>query len=254
MAVIQSSVLPAIVAHDLSRCFGRHSAVREYSLQLHRGDVLGLLGPNGAGKSTTMRMLTGNLAPSSGSVRLCGVDLVAYSLEAKRHIGYLPEMPPLYRELTVDEYLRFAARLHGADGVALQAALDEVKQRCELTAVGKRLIGVLSKGFQQRVALAQAIIHRPEVIVMDEPTAGLDPNQILRVRALIRELGQSHAIIFSTHVLSEVEAVCSHVQIMHHGRLVLNAELDVLKRQGENLETLFEQLTMGDGPMREATR
>lgn len=252
--MIETSAMPAMAAYDLSRRFGRHSAVHEYSLQLHRGDILGLLGPNGAGKSTTMRMLTGNLAPSSGSVRICGVDLAAYPLETKRHIGYLPEMPPLYRELTVDEYLRFAARLHGVDGAALPAALDKVKQRCELTAVGKRLIGVLSKGFQQRVALAQAIIHQPEVIVMDEPMAGLDPNQIQHVRALIREFGRSHAIIFSTHALSEVEAVCSHVQIMHHGRLVLDAGLDVLKRQGENLETLFGQLTMGDRPMREATR
>jgi len=242
--VIQNDASPAISAHNLSRDFARHTAVRGVSLELSRGDVLGFLGPNGAGKSTTMRMLTGNLAPDSGSVQICGVDLLENPLEAKRHIGYLPEIPPLYRDLTVDEYLQFAARLHGVGKASLRAALNDVKQQCELGDTGKRLIGVLSKGYQQRVAIAQAIIHRPDVIIMDEPTVGLDPNQIQKIRELIRELGKTHAIILSSHILSEVESVCNRVQIMHQGNMVLDARLDVLRQQGINLENIFGQLTL----------
>jgi ABC-2 type transport system ATP-binding protein len=242
--VVQNDVSPAISAHNLSRDFARHTAVRGVSLELNRGDVLGFLGPNGAGKSTTMRMLTGNLAPDSGSVQICGVDLLENPLEAKRHIGYLPETPPLYRDLTVDEYLQFAARLHGVGKASLRAALNDVKQQCELGDTGKRLIGVLSKGYQQRVAIAQAIIHRPDVIIMDEPTVGLDPNQIQKIRELIRELGKTHAIILSSHILSEVESICNRVQIMHQGNMVLDARLDVLRQQGINLENIFGQLTL----------
>jgi ABC-2 type transport system ATP-binding protein len=242
--VVQNDVSPAISAHNLSRDFARHTAVRGVSLELNRGDVLGFLGPNGAGKSTTMRMLTGNLAPDSGSVQICGVDLLENPLDAKRHIGYLPEIPPLYRDLTVDEYLQFAARLHGVGKAAMRSALNDVKQQCELGDTGKRLIGVLSKGYQQRVAIAQAIIHRPDVIIMDEPTVGLDPNQIQKIHELIRELGKTHAIILSSHILSEVESICNRVQIMHQGNMVLDARLDVLRQQGINLENIFGQLTM----------
>lgn len=245
---------PVIDATGLSRRFGQRVAVHEVNLKLHYGDILGFLGPNGAGKSTTMRMLTGNLAPDSGNVRICGMDLLGHPLEAKRHIGYLPEIPPLYKELTVDEYLRFAARLHGLAGISLQIALDEVKQQCELTDVGKRLIGVLSNGYQQRVGIAQAIIHRPPLIILDEPTAGLDPNQIQKIRTLIRELGKTHAIILSSHILPEVENVCNRVQIMHHGKLVLDDRLDNLRQQNKHLETLFTRLTAGEMPAGECVQ
>lgn len=245
---------PVIETKGLSRHFGDRVAVHDVNLKLHCGDILGFLGPNGAGKSTTMRMLTGNLAPSSGSVHICEINLLDDPLEAKRHIGYLPEIPPLYKELTVDEYLRFAARLHGLASVSLKIALDEVKQQCELNDVGKRLIGVLSKGYQQRVAIAQAIIHQPQLIILDEPTVGLDPNQIQKMRALIHELGRTHAVILSSHILSEVESVCNRVQIMHQGKLVLDDSLDNLKRQHMDLENIFTQLTAGNISARESVQ
>jgi ABC-2 type transport system ATP-binding protein len=161
-----------ISACNLSRNFGKHTAVHQVDLELRRGEVLGLLGPNGAGKSTTMQMLTGNLAPTSGSVQICGVDLLKNPQKAKCYMGYLPENPPLYKELTVDEYLRFAARLHHVNLSRIDSVLTEVKQRCGLNDIGKRLINTLSKGYQQRVGIAQAIIHQPEVIILDEPSIG----------------------------------------------------------------------------------
>ncbi len=242
----------AIEAYGLGRHFGRRIAVYDVNLRLRRGDILGFLGPNGAGKSTTMRMLTGNLSPDTGSVRICGVDLLENPLEAKRHIGYLPEIPPLYKELTVDEYLQFAARLHGFDSASLPSALEDVKQQCELRETGKRMIGVLSKGFQQRVAIAQAIIHRPQVIILDEPTVGLDPNQIQKVRKLIRELGKAHAVIISSHILSEVESICNRVQIMHRGGIILDTTLDALEQRGKKLEDIFVQLTRENRSVQES--
>jgi ABC-2 type transport system ATP-binding protein len=191
-------------------------------LTLRRGEVLGLLGPNGAGKTTTMQMLTGNLAPSTGSISICGIDLIDKPVEAKRHIGYLPEHPPLYRELTVDEFLRLAARLHGMPRPRVPQALATAKARCGLSETGKRLLGSLSKGFQQRVGIAQAIIHDPDVVVLDEPTVGLDPIQIREIRALIRELRENRSVILSTHILPEVESVCDRVEIMHLGRVVFS--------------------------------
>lgn len=242
---------PVIDVNNLRRNFGQHIAVHDVNLKLVRGDILGFLGPNGAGKSTTMRMLTGNLAPSSGNIKICGIDLLQNPLEAKRYIGYLPEIPPLYKELTVDEYLQFAARLHGLSTVATKNALDEVKQQCELNDVGKRLIGILSKGYQQRVAIAQAIIYRPQLIILDEPTVGLDPNQIQKIRVLIRELGKTCAIILSSHILSEVESVCNRVQIMHQGKLVFNRSISDLQQQNINLANLFTQLTTDNLPIQE---
>lgn len=209
-----------ICARGLSRRFGSQTAVTALDLDVHRGEVLGLLGPNGAGKTTTMQMLTGNLAPSSGEIRICGIDLLESPVPAKSRVGYLPETPPLYREFKVDEYLDFVARLHRVDKSRRVTAVARAMQRCGLTDVGKQLIGTLSKGYQQRVGIAQAIVHEPDVIILDEPTVGLDPNQILEIRALIRELGKRHSVILSTHILPEVEAVCDRVQIMHHGRVV----------------------------------
>jgi ABC-2 type transport system ATP-binding protein len=218
-----------ISARGLTRSFGPHTAVNNIDLELRRGEVLGLLGPNGAGKTTTMRMLTGNLAPSAGTVGICGIDMLEQPVAAKARVGYLPETPPLYRELNVDEYLLLVARLHRIAKSARSRALDNAKQRCGLTGVGKKLIGTLSKGYQQRVGIAQAIVHTPDVVILDEPTVGLDPNQIREIRELIRELGGSHSVILSTHILPEVEAVCDRVQIMHRGNLVYSDSIKALK-------------------------
>ena len=219
-----------VSAQGLSRRFGAHTAVDDVSLELKRGEILGFLGPNGAGKTTTMQMLTGNLAPSLGAVRICGVDLLEYPAAAKARIGYLPETPPLYRELTVREYLDLAARLHRVAKSARAAAVDEALARCGLAAVAKQLIGTLSKGYQQRVGLAQAVVHRPDVIILDEPTIGLDPNQIREIRELIRELGANHSVILSSHILPEVESVCDRVQILHHGCTVFADSIAGLKQ------------------------
>lgn len=212
-------------ARNLTRRFGGQQVVHNVSLELRRGEVLGLLGHNGAGKSTTLQMLTGCLLPNGAekdecSIEICGIDLLRHPALAKAHIGYLPETPPLYRELNVDDYLIFAARLRGMNAAATTGALARTKQRCGLEAVGKKIIGTLSKGYQQRVGIAQAIIHSPAVIVLDEPTVGLDPAQIREIRALIRELGDAHSVIISTHMLSEVESMCDRVEIMQHGKLI----------------------------------
>jgi ABC-2 type transport system ATP-binding protein len=212
MAQQASSV--TVSAQALYRSYGTRVAVRDVGFELRKGEVLGLLGPNGAGKSTTMQILTGNLAPDAGSVHICGIDLLEHPKKAKAMIGYLPETPPLYRELSVDEFLRLTAKLHRVPANKLASAVDRAKQRCGLTEVGRRLIGSLSKGYQQRVGIAQAIVHNPDVVILDEPTVGLDPIQIREIRALIRELGGEHSVILSTHILPEVESVCDRVQIM----------------------------------------
>lgn len=240
-----SETLPSLRARNLSRRHGKRMVLEALDLELRPGEVLGLLGPNGAGKSTTMRILTGNLAPDSGGVEICGVDLFEEPVAAKIHLGYLPEIPPLYRELTVTEYLRLAARLHRVPKAGVDAAVAQALQRCDLAEVAKRLIGNLSKGYQQRVGIAQAIVHSPAVIVLDEPTAGLDPLQIREIRALIAELGRSHGVILSTHFLPEAEALCSRVLILHQGRTVFSGPIDSLRQEGagDSLEDLFVQLT-----------
>lgn len=220
-----------VEASELTRLYGGREAVSNVSFNLKQGEVLGFLGPNGAGKSTTMKMLTGNLAPSAGSVKICGIDMIENPKEAKALIGYLPEMRPLYKEFTVDEYLTIAARLHRVTGKNIKKAVENAKERCGLGHMSKRLIENLSNGYQQRVGIAQAIIHNPMVVILDEPTVGLDPIQIRDIRALIREIGGEHSVILSTHILPEVEMVCDHVQIIDKGKLVFNGGIDVLKRQ-----------------------
>ncbi|HYR05736.1 MAG TPA: ABC transporter ATP-binding protein [Gallionella sp.] len=204
----------------MTRSFGNRQVIHDVSLKLWRGEVLGLLGHNGAGKSTTLQMITGCLLPDSGGIEIYGIDLLRQPLLAKAQIGYLPETPPLYRELSVDDYLIFVAHLRGMKPDEVTEAITQTKQRCGLEATGKKIIGTLSKGYQQRIGIAQAIIHHPAVIVLDEPTVGLDPAQIRDIRTLIRELGNSSSVILSTHLLSEVESVCDRVEIMQQGKLI----------------------------------
>lgn len=219
-----------IQVEGLTRYYGAACAVHGLGFTLYRGQVLGFLGPNGAGKSTTMQMLAGCLAPSAGRILIDGVDLLEEPQRAKAALGYLPEQPPLYRELTVDEYLTYCARLHNLPRAAAAAAVRQAKARCGLEEVGRRLLGSLSRGYQQRAGIAQAILHAPAVVILDEPTVGLDPIQIRQIRTLIQELGREHGVILSTHSLSEVQAVCSHVQIIHRGRLVYASPLAELAR------------------------
>jgi len=227
-------------ARGLTRDYAGRRAVDGVNLALSAGEVLGVLGPNGAGKSTTLRMLAGTLAPSSGRVTLAGHDMAQSPLAAKRHLGYLPEKPPLYPELSVDEYLRFCARAHGVTRSRLAAAMAAAKQDCGLEDVGDRLIGNLSKGFQQRVGIAQAIAHRPDVLILDEPTAGLDPNQLRGVRELISRLAADHSVIISSHILSEIQAVASRVLIIHQGQVVYDAPIQAA--EGMDHDTLEIQL------------
>jgi len=207
-------------ATDLTRRFGRHAALTGLDLTLAQGEVLGLLGPNGAGKTTCLRVLSGNLAPSRGRVEIRGIDLARDPVGAKRLLGYLPERPPLYHDLRLDEYLRFCARLHRVPRARTADALAQAKRRCGLDDLGRHPIAKLSKGYRQRLGIAQAILHRPRLLILDEPTEGLDPVQVREVRALVRELAHESGVIFSSHILPEVQAVCDRVAILHQGRLV----------------------------------
>lgn len=220
-----------IDAQHLYRYYGDLCAVRGVSFQVRRGEVVGFLGPNGAGKTTVMQVISGNLAPSAGRVVVNGYDILDEPRAAKSGLGYLPEQPPLYRELSVDEYLSFCARINRIPRPKVAAAVARAKERCGLTEVGERLIGNLSKGFQQRVGIAQAIIHVPDVVVLDEPTVGLDPIQIREIRTLIRELGKDHSVLLSSHILPEVQATCDRVQIIHKGELVLTDSIEGLERR-----------------------
>jgi ABC-2 type transport system ATP-binding protein len=220
----------ALQLEHVSRRLSGRTIVEAIDLVLPRGRVLGLLGVNGAGKSTTLRMIAGLLAPTTGAVRVDGIDLKARDGHARRAIGYLPEEPPLYGELTVDEYLRFCARLHGIAGTAVAAAVERAIARCELGEVRRRLCGLLSKGFRQRVGIAQALVHEPALVVLDEPAAGLDPVQALRLRDLVASLREAHAVVLSTHVLSDVTACCDEVVILHRGRVRHSGPLAALER------------------------
>jgi len=224
---------------QLSRSFGAVTAVADVSFTVERGEILGFLGPNGAGKSTTMKMLSGNLAPGAGQILVDGFDLLDQPCQAKACIGYLPEQPPVYRELTVDEYLDYCARLNRIERARIKDAVAMAKERCGLTSVGRRLIGNLSKGYQQRVGIAQAIIHVPALVILDEPTVGLDPIQIREIRALIRELGQEHSVILSTHILPEVQAVCDRVQIIDKGALVYSDTIAGLDQRMQSSSILL---------------
>ena len=209
-----------IEVSGLTKYYGDFRAVEDLSFTVNRGEILGFLGPNGAGKTTTMRVLTGYMPPTRGSCRIGGLDIFDDAIPVKRKIGYLPENVPLYPELTVREYLLFVARIKGVPAPEIPAGLDRIIHKCGLESVRDRLIRQLSKGFRQRVGLAQALVHDPEVIVLDEPTIGLDPAQIREVREMIKGLGRDHTIILSTHILPEVSQVCDRVLIINRGRIV----------------------------------
>lgn len=213
---------------DLSKNYGLTRALDGISFEVKTGDVLGFLGPNGAGKSTTMKILTGFLLPNGGRATVDGLDVVEQSLEVRRRIGYLPESTPLYTEMLVHEYLRFAAEVRGIPAREVRGAVDRVVDTCGLSKVTGKAIFELSKGFKQRVGLAQAMVHNPDVLILDEPTSGLDPNQIVEVRRLITRLGQEHTVILSTHYLQEVEAGCSRIIIISDGRIVADDTRDSL--------------------------
>ncbi len=222
---------PLLQAEALTRHYGTRCAVDALDFALHAGEVVGFLGPNGAGKSTTLQMLAGVLAPTAGSVTIAGHDLLAAPREARAAIGYLPDRPPLYPDLTVDEQLTYAARLHGLSHREAPAAVARARGRCDLDGVARRLIGNLSKGFRQRVGIAQAIVHSPQVLLLDEPTSGLDPHQLQGIRALLRELARDHALLLSSHNLAEVQASCDRVLIIRQGRLLLDADTAELRQR-----------------------
>ncbi|MCK5717102.1 MAG: ATP-binding cassette domain-containing protein [Thiomargarita sp.] len=234
-----------ISAQNLSRYYGTHCAVNNISFELKRGQILGFLGPNGAGKTTTMQVIAGTLAPTMGQITIAGYDLIDEPLKAKMAIGYLPEQPPLYPEMLVEEYLRYCAKLHRIPSANIAKAVGKAIGRCGLHSVYRRLIANLSKGYQQRVGIAQAIIHTPDVVILDEPTVGLDPNQNREIRTLIRELAQEHSVILSTHILSEVQAVCSHVQIINHGQLILN---DTIKGLLTQIQSTYLRIALRQPP------
>ena len=222
-----------IEVKNLTKRYGNFAAVQDVSFAMEKGRVYGFLGPNGAGKSTTMNIITGCLAATSGSVTIDGLDIYEDAVEAKKKIGYLPELPPLYTDMTPDEYLLFVGRAKGLRGDALYKEVERVENRTGLTGMRGRLIKNLSKGYRQRVGIAQAILGDPEIIILDEPTVGLDPLQIIEIRELVRELGEDHTVILSSHILSEISAVCDYVIIIAHGKIVASDTI-------ENLTTLYE--------------
>lgn len=223
---------------NLVKRYGNHTAVDHLSFQIEKGKIYGFLGPNGAGKSTTMNMITGYIASTEGKVVIDGHDILEEPEEAKKCIGYLPEQPPLYFDMTVLEYMKFAAELKKIPRKERESMIEEVMDMVKITDMKNRLIKNLSKGYKQRVGLAQAILGYPEVIILDEPTVGLDPKQIIEIRSLIKELKKKHTVILSSHILSEVSAVCDYVLIISHGRLVASDTPDNLSRLAEGSNTL----------------
>ncbi len=209
-----------IQVEHLSKRFGPATAIDDVNFEVRQGEILGFLGPNGAGKTTTMRILAGFFPPTAGRAVVAGFDVFEKPLEAKRRVGYMPEQPPLYTEMTVDSYLRFVSRIKGLAKDRIDDRLKRVKELCGLEGTGERLIKHLSKGYKQRVGLAQALIHEPEVLILDEPTVGLDPKQIIEVRDLIKGLGGDHTVILSTHILPEVSMTCERVVIINRGKIV----------------------------------
>lgn len=247
-----------IEVRNLTKYYGEHVGIQDISFDVQKGEILGFLGPNGAGKTTTMKILSSYMPPTSGTARVCGYDVFEDSREVKKKVGYLPEHPPLYLDQTVNDYLLFVAEIKGVPSEKRKSVMDNVIEKCGLGDVRHRLIGNLSKGYRQRVGIAQALIHNPEVLILDEPTIGLDPKQIIEIRELIRSLGSDHTIILSTHILQEVTMLCRRVVIINRGRLVaadsyeqLSSQLAkgmrVLLRVGRPDSSLISELRTIDG-------
>lgn len=228
-----------IEVENLSKRYGPTLAVSDVSFNVQKGEVLGFLGPNGAGKTTTMRVITGFFPPTSGKVRVAGYDVSEEPLEAKKHTGYLPENPPVYPDMTVDEYLSFVARIKNVPRGNIAGRLDEIVEKCSVGDVRHRQIGKLSKGYRQRVGLAQALIHNPDVLVLDEPTAGLDPKQIIETRDLITSLAGQHTVILSTHILPEVSKTCQRVVVINSGQIVAVGTPHELTHRLQGFETVL---------------
>jgi ABC-2 type transport system ATP-binding protein len=231
----------SVSIQSVSRFFGVQAALKEVSLEVPGSQVLGLLGPNGAGKSTLMRLVTGYLPPSSGSVLVCGLNVEEEPIETKRRVGYLPEHNPVHLDMYVREYLDYVARLHGLSDRSDR--VHEIIAKVGLDPEAHKLIGQLSKGYRQRVGLAQALIHEPDVLILDEPTSGLDPIQLVGIRELIREVGKKRTVILSTHIMQEVEAMCERVVLINQGELVADGDLASFSNQTGGLEAAFHSLS-----------
>jgi ABC-2 type transport system ATP-binding protein len=227
-----------VEVRGLTKYYGEFRAIQDVSFTAERGEILGLLGPNGSGKTTTMRIVTGFMPATEGTAVVEGFDVSTEAQEARRRIGYLPENPPLYHDMTVSSYLKFVGRIKGVKRSELAGALDRVLEKCFLTEVASRIVGRLSKGYRQRVGLAQALIHNPPVLILDEPTIGLDPRQIIEIRGLIKELAADRTVILSTHILPEVSQICGKVVIINEGTVVVEKNLKELA-QSASLEEVF---------------
>jgi ABC-2 type transport system ATP-binding protein len=238
-----------IKVKDLTKRYARTIAVDQISFEVARGQIVGFLGPNGAGKTTTMRMLTCFLPASAGSATVAGFDVLEEPLEVKKRIGYLPETPPIYPEMETAEYLKFVGQLKGLSGADLRKRIDYVCERCAVADVKTKLLGKLSKGYRQRVGLAQAIIHNPEVLILDEPTAGLDPKQINETRDLIKDLAGEHTIVLSTHILPEVEQTCEQVIIINRGKLVATDSVRNLQARARGAESVLVEIAGRSGKL-----
>lgn len=228
----------SVVISELSKEYGSQKAVNAISFEVKQGEVLGFLGPNGAGKSTTMKIITCYIPPTSGQVQVCGFDVVKDSMQVRRNIGYLPEHNPLYLDMYVHEYLQFIGSLHGLKGTPLRNRINEMIDLCGLDREQGKKIGSLSKGYRQRVGLAQSLIHDPQVLILDEPTTGLDPNQIVEIRQVIKNAGKDKTVIFSTHIMQEVEAICDRVVIINLGKIVADSPVRELHRYRQGTQTV----------------
>lgn len=236
--------VPMIEAQGLSKFYGSFAAARDVNFSIYKGEVAAFLGPNGAGKSTTMKLLTGYLGPSEGTAKIAGYDMATDRLNASRKLGYLPENGPLYPDMTPRSLLTFFGNLRGMSPGEIEERLDRVIDICRLEAVIGKPVGKLSKGYRQRVGMAQSLLHDPDVLILDEPTAGLDPNQIHEVRKMIRELGEKKTILLSTHILQEVEAMCSRVIFIDEGRLVFDGSVEDFSPDRTKFDDRFRQLTI----------
>jgi ABC-2 type transport system ATP-binding protein len=236
----------AVDVQRLNKFYGPFAAVQDVSFVVPGAQVCGFLGPNGAGKSTTMKILTGFLAATSGTIRIAGHDMDEDRIAASQRIGYLPENGPLYNEMTPFSSLKYCGRVRGLSGARLAERLDYVLDRCDLSEVWHKSIGKLSRGFRQRVGMAQSLIHDPQILILDEPTSGLDPNQLVGIRRLIRELGKTKTVLLSTHILQEVEVLCDRVILINHGSLVFDGPLNEL-REAKGIEAAFHKLTQFAG-------